>query len=130
VGPVRFHEKRVGADYAELVVLHLVGAVGHVVNFGASRAQNVDALFSMSGWGCNGFDKKRAGIRCAKLVFLHPVGPVGHIVHSGAFGVRNINALFFMLGWGRYGFTKSEPEHVTPNLCFCIRWDPRSHIAF
>jgi hypothetical protein len=33
--------------YAEFVLLHPVGSVGHVVHFGASGVQNVDATFLM-----------------------------------------------------------------------------------
>jgi hypothetical protein len=32
-----FHEKRTGAHYAKLVVLHSAGSAGHVVHSGASR---------------------------------------------------------------------------------------------
>jgi hypothetical protein len=77
-----FHRNRVGTRYAELVLLHSVGFVGHVVDSGAS------------------------GTRSAELVFLHPVGSAGHVVHSGGFRPQNVNALFFMLGWNGYGFNK------------------------
>jgi hypothetical protein len=45
----RFHRKRDGTRYAELVCLHPVGSVGHVVRSGASRVQNIDALFFLLG---------------------------------------------------------------------------------
>jgi hypothetical protein len=42
-----FHKKCAGTHYAELVFLHLVGSVGHIVYFGASGVQNIDTLFFM-----------------------------------------------------------------------------------
>jgi hypothetical protein len=54
-------------DNVELVFLHLVGFVGHVVHSGASGARNVNALFFMLGWDWHGFNKMRVGTRCAKL---------------------------------------------------------------
>jgi hypothetical protein len=60
------------------------------------------------------------------LCFLHPMGFVGHVVHSTASLVRNVDTLFFIPGWDWYRFhKKSVLGHVTPNLCFCIRWDLR-----
>jgi hypothetical protein len=83
-----FHKKRGWIHFAKLVLLHLVGSVGHVVHFGASAAQNVDALFFM----------------LAELVSLHLVGSAGHVVHSVAFGAQNIGAQFFTFGWDRVRF--------------------------
>jgi hypothetical protein len=37
-------------SYVELVFLHPVGFVGHVVHSGASSMQNVNALFFMLRW--------------------------------------------------------------------------------
>jgi hypothetical protein len=72
--------------YAKLLFLQLVGAVGHVVHFGVSVAQNIDALFFTVTRDPCGFDKKRAETHYAELVFLHPVGSTGYIVHSGESG--------------------------------------------
>jgi hypothetical protein len=116
----RFDKKCVGICYAELVFLHPVGSVGHVVFFGASRARNVDAHFSCSGGRC-GFLRKRDGTRYAEPVFLHLVGSAGKVVDSGASGAQNIDTIFFMLGWNRYRFRKNASGYVTLKLCFCIQ---------
>jgi hypothetical protein len=45
VGRSGFLEKRARRLYAKLVCLQPVGSVSHVLNFGTSGVQNVDALF-------------------------------------------------------------------------------------
>jgi hypothetical protein len=76
-----------GTCYAKQLILHPVGNAGHVVHSGASKAQNIDALFFMLGWDRYAFDKKSIGTHYAEHVFLHPVGSAGDIVHCGASGV-------------------------------------------
>jgi hypothetical protein len=100
-----FNEKRFRTCYAELVFLHPVGSVGHVVHFDASGVQNIDALFLVLGWDRYRFDKKHFGTQHAKL-FLHLLGSVSRVAHSGASGSQNVDAIFFLLGWDQYGSQK------------------------
>jgi hypothetical protein len=83
VGRRGFHIKRVRTCYSELVVLHPVVSVGHVVNSRASGTRNIDALSFMLGRDRYAFDKKSGGTCYVELVFLHPVGFVGQLVHCG-----------------------------------------------
>jgi hypothetical protein len=48
---------------------------------------------------------------------------MGLVVRSGASGVRNNDALFFITGWAWHGNNNKHPGHITPNLCFCMKWD-------
>jgi hypothetical protein len=43
------HKKRAGSHYVGHVLLHPVRIASHIAHSGASRAPNVDALFSCSG---------------------------------------------------------------------------------
>jgi hypothetical protein len=69
-----FEKKRVGTGYAELVSLHPVGSVGHIVHSGASEARNVDALFFKLGLAWCSFHKKHSGTHYAELVFFASCG--------------------------------------------------------
>jgi hypothetical protein len=68
-----FHKKHAGTSYTELVFLHPMGSVGHVVHSRASGPRNVDTLFFVLGWNLYGIDKKRTGTHYTELMFLHPV---------------------------------------------------------
>jgi hypothetical protein len=77
-----FQKKHTRTRYAELVFLHLVGSVGHVVHYSAFGARNIDALFFILRWAQCGLHKNCVRTRYTKLVFLHQVGSAGHVVHS------------------------------------------------
>jgi hypothetical protein len=116
-----FHKKHTGTRYAELVFLHLVGSVGHVLDSDASATQNVIALFVKLGWDRFGFDKKCTGIRYAELVFLHPVASVGGVVHSDASRACILLHYFSCSGGPGVVSIKNPLGHVALILCFCIR---------
>jgi hypothetical protein len=94
--------------------------MGHVVHSGASRAQNVDALFFMFVSDCYRFDKYHVKTRYAELIFLRLVGSVSHVEHSGACEARNIDTLFSCSAGTGTDLTNSAPGQVTSNLFFCF----------
>jgi hypothetical protein len=65
-----FDKKRFRTCFAELVFLHPLGSVCHVVQSGVSEVRNIDTLFFMLGWDQYGFDKKCFRTCCGKLVFF------------------------------------------------------------
>jgi hypothetical protein len=129
VGQVQIPQKWVRIPYAELMFLHPVVFAGHIVNPCAYGVQNVGALFFVLEWDWCGFNKKLVRISYVELVFLHPVGYVGHVVRSGASG-RETSIHYFSWSCGTDTYSrKCASGHVTPNLCFCIRWDPAGHMV-
>jgi hypothetical protein len=125
VGLLWIPQKSVGASYVELVFLHLVGFVCHVVYSGAFEARNIDTLFFILRWDRYGFHKKRAGTYYAEHVLLHLVRSVCHVVQSGASMTQNIDALFFLLRWDRYRFHKKHGEtlvflHLVGYVCHVV----------
>jgi hypothetical protein len=111
--------------YTELVFLHPVGSVGHVVISDVFGARNINAMFSCSvGPGAVSI-KKLIKTSYTEHVFLYHVGPVGHVVYFGVFEAQNVNALFSCsVGPGAVSI-KSSSGQVTPNMYFCIMWDLR-----
>jgi hypothetical protein len=69
VGLCGYHKKRAGTCYTELVFLHPVVYVGHVVCSIASEAPNVDALFFILGWPSVGPKKSTPGHVTPNLCF-------------------------------------------------------------
>jgi hypothetical protein len=59
--PYGFHKKCVETCYAELMFLHPVASMGHVLHFCASGTRNINALFFTVGWDRYGFLKKARG---------------------------------------------------------------------
>jgi hypothetical protein len=113
-----YDKKRAGTRFAELVFLHPVGSVGHVMHSSASGARNVNTLFFILGWDLYGYGKMRTWTPYPKYVFLHPVGSVGHVVYNSASGAQNVHAMFFMLGWDRYEFDKKHVRTRYAKLFF------------
>jgi hypothetical protein len=64
----RYHKKHVRTCYAELGVLHPVRSC-HIVHSGASRVQNVEALFFMLGWVRCRYQKQHTRASYIELVF-------------------------------------------------------------
>jgi hypothetical protein len=104
---VLFLEKHTGTRHSALMFLQPIGFAFHVVNSGPSGPQNIDALFFILHARYR-FDKM--GITECILVRPRRETSMQYFSRSGGPGAVSI---------------KCAPEHVTANLCFCIRWDLR-----
>jgi hypothetical protein len=114
VGPVRIPHK---TRYAKLVFFHPVVSTGHIVQSGASGAQNVDALFFMLGWDWCGFHKRVSGLVTSNLCFSIRWDmrvKYGIDVRLG----RETSMHYFSCSGGTgTDSTKNKSGHLTPNLC-------------
>jgi hypothetical protein len=112
-----FHNKSAETHYTKLVVFHPVGYAGHVVHSGVCGHETTMHYFLWFGGTSTDSTKNASGHVTPNLFFL-PVGSAGHIVHSGA-----SEACFSYSGGPGAVSITSEPGHVMPNFCFCIRSD-------
>jgi hypothetical protein len=64
-----FNKMRARTSYAELVFLHPVGSVGHVVQSGASAARDINTPFVILWCNWYGFHNKRIGHVTPNLCF-------------------------------------------------------------
>jgi hypothetical protein len=126
-----FHKKHTRIRYAELMFLHLVGLVGHIVHFSASGVRIINAVLFMHGYDRCGLNKKGIGPDTLRrtCIFLHPVGSAAHVVHSGASGVGNVDTLFFLLRWDQYGFDKMRGETHHPKLVVLLPVGSAGHVV-
>jgi hypothetical protein len=125
-----FHKKHIGIPYAELVFLHPVVPVDHVVHFSAFGALNIDTLFSCSG----GMSKD-----CTKSVMGHVkmnfcfciVLDLRVTLCIAVFQWRETSTHYFScLGGTGTDSRKSVLRYVTPNLCFASGGICGSRTAF
>jgi hypothetical protein len=120
----KFNKNHIWRRCTKLVFLHPVGSSGDIVHSTTFGARHIDTLFFMPWWDQYEFHKIHTRTRYVELVFLHPVGSAGHIVYSGVSGHESLPHYFSCSGGTGTDSTKSASGHVTPNLCFCLRWDP------
>jgi hypothetical protein len=116
-----FHQKDVGTRYVQLVFLYPVVSSGHVVYSGASRAQNMLALFFMLEWDRYGFNKKRTGTHYTKLVLFCIWWDLLVMWCILLHLVCEMSTHYFSCSGGPGGVSiKSVLGHIMLNLCFCI----------
>jgi hypothetical protein len=108
-----FHKKRIRTRYAELVLLHPVGAAGHIVHSGASGAQNVDTIFSI-----------RSGVEQIRLYLCFCIWWDLHVTLCISVRPGHETSMdYFPLSVGPGAVSIKSAGHVTLKLCFCIRWN-------
>jgi hypothetical protein len=125
-----FNKKHTGTRYTELMFLHPMGSVGHIVHSGASELRNINTLFFMLRWDQYRFNKSTLGhvtsnfsfcirwdLRVAYCIPVHP----SHQTPTHYFSCS---------GGPSTDYLKSASRHITLNLCFCICWIYGSRCAF
>jgi hypothetical protein len=115
-----FHKKRIGKRYAELVFLHLMASMGHIVHIGVPGAHKVEALFFVLGWDQYRLYKNAMGhvipnlcfsirwdLWVTKCILVHP-------------RLETLTHYVSCFGGPSAVFIKSASGNIMPNLCFCI----------
>jgi hypothetical protein len=69
LGPIRIPRKARCDTIRQICVFHLVGSIGHVVHFSASRMRNIDGLFFMLRKDRYGYPKSAPGHITPNLCF-------------------------------------------------------------
>jgi hypothetical protein len=100
---------------------------GLVAHSGASRVQNVNAVFFILGWALCEYHKNSAGTRYTKLVFMHPMRSGGHVVHSVASGCKTSTHYFSTFYGPGVGPHEACQDKLRRTCVFasCVIWRSR-----
>jgi hypothetical protein len=99
-------------------VLHLVGSLGHVVHYGASRVRNVDALFFCSCGTSTDSTKSALGHVTPNLCFAFGTTRGSCCGLRCVPGVNHRRTIFLARVGPVMNPRKSALEHITPNSFF------------